>query len=274
VTGARPRASRAGLLVALFVATGAAGCAGARKQGLEEPPEVVYQEALRQMDRKKYYRVRSMLQETLPRIPPDDRDLLPQVQLTMADAFFLDGGLLNYGEALNAYRCFLTFYPTHERADYAQYMVGMSLFRQVLAPDRDQTLTRNAIAELNKLEALYPFSDYVLDARRVIGTCRNRLAEHERLVGLFYQKRGAWEAAIDRYRNVMAAFPQFDNMNKVLLDLGACLLEIDQRVEAGDLLDRLSREDGEGKLAARGRRLLEEYDRKQAKIERKARGAR
>lgn len=248
------------------------GCAGTYKKGTLEPPEVVYRDALRLMAKGKYYKVRSSLQEVLPRIPPEDVELLPMVQLTLADAFFLDGGLLNYGEALNSYRGFLTFFPTHPRADYAQYMVGMSLFEQILAPDRDQTITKRAIGELNKLEALYPFSDYILESRKAIQTGLDQLAEHERVIGWFYQRRKAWEAAIDRYRNLMAAFPQAGNMNRVLLDLATCLLKIDQRTEAADLLDRLNREDTDGKLAKRGQRRLQQYDEEQAKLRKKMGG--
>jgi len=209
----------------------------------------------------------------MPRIPPEDRDLLPKVQLTLADAFYLDGGLLNYGEALNAYRSFLTFFPSHPRADYAQFMVGMSQFEQVLAPDRDQTLTKKALIELNKVEALFPFSDYVLEARKVMQACRDQLAEHERVVGMFYQRRKAWEAAIDRYRKLMAAFPQASNMNQVLLDLATCLLKIDQRTEAADLLDRLNREDPDGKLAKRGKERLRRYDVEQERLKKKLRSS-
>jgi len=261
------------LSLALVLAS-AAGCASSSKKSISfDPPEVIYRNALRLMAKGKYYKVRASLQDLLPRIPPDDRDLLPKVQLTMADAFYLDGGLLNYGEALNSYRSFLTFFPTHQKADYAQYMVGMSLFEQVLAPDRDQTVTKRAIIELNKLEVLYPFSDYVIEARRTIQLCRDRLAEHERVVGWFYQRRNAWEAAIDRYRNLMAAFPQAANMNKVLLDLATCLLKIDQRTEAADLVERLTREDTEGKLAKRGRQRLKKYDQRQARIQKKLRAS-
>jgi hypothetical protein len=71
----------------------------------------------------------------------------------------------------------------------------------------------------------------------------------------------------------MAAFPQFDNMNQVLLDLATCLLKIDQRTEAADLLDRLTREDAKGKLAKRGQRRLKDYDQKQAKMQKKLRAS-
>lgn len=260
-------------LVAALALSATLGCASTYKKGSLEPPPVIYQDAIRLMAKGKYYKVRASLQEVMPRIPPDDRDLLPKVQLTLADAFYLDGGLLNYGEALNAYRNFLTYFPTHPKADYAQYMVGMSLFAQVLAADRDQTMTKRAMIELSKVEALFPFSDYVLEARRTIQQCRDRLAEHERIVGRFYQRRKAWEAAIDRYRKLMAAFPQAENMNQVLFDLATCLLKIDQRTEAADLLDRLSHEDADGELAKKGQKLLRRYDRKQAELRKKLRAS-
>ena len=47
--------------------------------------------------------------------------------------------------AINEFREFLTFYPTHARADYAQYRLAFAYSEQMLAADRDQTATRDAI---------------------------------------------------------------------------------------------------------------------------------
>src|SRR4029450_9788165 len=102
---------------------------------------------------------------------------LPKVQLAIADAFYQDGGMVNFGEALNSYRNFLTYFPQHECADYVQYMIGMSMFKQVLAPDRDQSMTVKAIDELRKVETLHPKSRYASLARQAIDQCNNRLAE-------------------------------------------------------------------------------------------------
>ncbi len=252
-----------------FAALSTIACGGRQSKTKVPTPEEVYQIAIKKIEKKKYFSARKMLQDSLPRIPPEDRDLMPKVQMAIADAFYLDGGALNYGEALNSYRNFLTFFPAHEKADYAQFMVGMSLFRQVLAPDRDQTLTRRAISELRKVEALFPFSEYVADARRAIQEGHDELAEHERIVGFYYQRRGAWEAAINRYRDTLADYPTSDNTNRVLLDLAFCLLKIRNRIDAADLLERLDREDPEGKLSKRGRKLLASYDRRIAKEQRK-----
>ena len=58
--------------------------------------------------------------------------------------------------ATNEFREFLTFYPTHTRADYAQYKLGMTFFYQMHGPERDQTETREAIKELTVFVERYP----------------------------------------------------------------------------------------------------------------------
>jgi outer membrane protein assembly factor BamD len=229
------------------------------------PPEEVYQLALEKIAKKRYFAARAMLQETLPRIPPEDRELLPKVQLAIADAFYRDGGIVNYGEALNSYRNFITYFPQHEQAVYAQLMIGMSMFRQVLAPDRDQTMTLKAIDELRKVETLHPDSPYAKEARDVIDKCYDRLAEKERLVGRFYQRRKSWPAAIDRYRFVLDRYPRFNNMNRLLLDLGTCLLAVNRREEAQEVIERLAREDASGKLTREAQGRLSEYERRREK---------
>src|SRR5262249_1012660 len=208
---------------------------------------------------------RTMLQELLPRIPPEDRDLLPRVHLALAEAFFKDGGLSNYGEALNAYRNFLTYFPQHEKAAYAQLMVGVSMFRQVLAPDRDQAMTLKAIDELKKVELVYPRSPYVDEARKTIVQCYDRLAEKERLVGRFYQGKKVRPAAVERYRVVPDKYPQYSSMNRLLPDMGRCLLALNRRDEAGDLFTRLAALDRDGKMSQQARYAMAAYDRRREK---------
>ncbi len=260
------------LLILAGVIAGTAGCAARRKAKAPlPPPEQVYRMALKKIEKKRYYTARTMLLELVPRIPPDDRDLLPKVQLTIADSYFKDRGYLNYGEALNSYRTFLTYYPKHEEADRAQFMVGMSLFQQALSPDRDQAGTLKAIEEFRKVETNYPASQYVLQARRKMEECRDRLAEHERLVGWFYQKRKAWLAAIDRYRAILDHYPSFSRTNRVLFDLGRCLLAVGNRTDAEEMFARILQGNPNDPLASKAKKLLANYDRERKKGARKDR---
>jgi outer membrane protein assembly factor BamD len=229
------------------------------------PPEEVYTEALRKIEKKRYFGARAMLQELLPRIPPEDRDLLPRVQLAIADAFFKDGGLTNYGESLNAYRNFLTYFPQHAQAAYAQLMVGESLYRQVTAPDRDQTTTYKAIDELRKVQTGWPGTPEAAEAQQVTELCNNRLAEKERLVGYYYQRRKIWLAALDRYKKVTEQYPRYTGMSQLLLDLGKVYLAINQREQAQDAFTRLAARDGSAKLVRESSAALKSFDHRREK---------
>jgi len=268
------RRARRALLCAGLTLTllGGAACAAKHKsQKPTLPPQQVYEMAQEKIAHKRYFAARTLLQEALPRVPPDDRDLLPKIQLAIAEAFYKDGGQLNYGEALNGYRTFLTYYPNHEEAARAQYMVGMSLFQQALSPDRDQSLTLQAIQEFEKVSAAYPTSPYVEQSREKIAECNDRLAEHERFVGRFYQKRKRYNAAIDRYRVILDRYPQYRQTGQVLLDIGTCLLAVGNRPEAEEFFGRLFQDDPNGNLSARAKALLSDYDRSQQKEARKER---
>jgi outer membrane assembly lipoprotein YfiO len=253
-----------GLVLAAALASPGAAKDKSKKKALL-PPEEAYAEAMHKMEKKKYFSARTMLQELLPRIPPEDRDLLPRVQLSLADAFYKDGGLANYGEALNAYRNFLTYFPQSDQASYAQLMVGKSLFEQVSAPDRDQATTVKAIEELRKVETAWPNSPHATEAREVMEECNNRLAEKERLVGAFYQKRKQWLAALDRYKVVTETYPRYDNMSRLLLDLGRCQLAINKRDDAQETFSRLAALDGSEKLVKQADLAMRQYDKRREK---------
>jgi len=259
-----PRPLAAAGLALLLVSV--AACAGKHKKSEPQlPPQQQYDLAMQRIAKKHYFTGRTLLQELMPRVPPDDREILPKIQLGIADAFFKDGGQLNYGEALNSYRSFLTYYPNHEEAARAQFMVGMSLFQQALSPDRDQALTLQAIAEFEKVGTVYPASPFVAKAKQKVVDCRNRLAEHERVVARFYQKRKKYNAAIDRYRGLLDRYPQYDHTDQVLFDIGSCLVRVGNRPEAEEFFTRLYQDHPDSKLSAKAKAILADFDRAQKK---------
>ncbi len=243
----------------LLLLAGTLGCHH-KTPGLTEPIDQVYQMALQKMEKKKYYSARTMLQSLQARIPQDDRELLPRVQLKLADAFYLEGGILSLGEALNAYRNFLTYYPQREEAAYAQFQVGMSLYGQVLAPDRDQSLTHKAIAEFEKVERLYPDSPYVAKARDQILSCRDKLAAHEFVIGKFYYRRKDFPGAADRFRVILDKYPQYPDTEETLYLLADCLVATANPDEARLYLSRLVAEYPDGKHAREAQARLKELE--------------
>ena len=83
---------------------------------------------------REYFRrlVDSYPQSTLPRRTPSSASATPTSARTAVESLIL---------AANEFREFLTFFPTHPRADYAQYRLAIAQFKQMLEPERDQTAT-------------------------------------------------------------------------------------------------------------------------------------
>ena len=71
----------------------------------------------------------------------------PDAKLAIGDTYILENTVESKILAINEFTEFLSFFPTHRRADYAQLRIGYAHFRQMLAPQRDQTETREAIHE-------------------------------------------------------------------------------------------------------------------------------
>jgi outer membrane protein assembly factor BamD len=164
----------------------------------------------------------------------------PAARLGLADAYFQEGGRANRILAVAAYQEFLTLYPSHPRADYAQFMVGESNFSQRHGPDRDQTPVQEALQDYNRLLDFYPNSPYLESARARIQECRQSLARSEFLVGYFYQRtRRVPRAAVNRYQRVLEKYPDYEGIDEVLYRLGEVLVDAERHAEALPYLNRL-----------------------------------
>lgn len=118
----------------------------------------------------------------------------------------------NFDDAIQASRRFLTLYPTHEDASYAQYIIGISYFSQMPVITRDQRDTRLAIQNFNELLERYPESIYVDDAKNKRRIALDQLAGKEMQVGRYYLERREYAAALSRFRRV---FENFSNTRHV-----------------------------------------------------------
>lgn len=162
--------------------------------------------------------------------------------LLAADAYYLAGSMDNYVRAEARYRDFQTRFPTSERAAYVQYQIAMSLIQRMKKPDRDQSVTRDALEELQNLVELYPTSEYVEPAREEIRVVRDNLAEHELLVGRFYMRYGNFNGAIERLEYTLENYPEFDEADRVLFYLGMTHRKAKQYEKAQEAFDRLRSE--------------------------------
>jgi len=252
------RPSRYALAVALVVLLGATADGFAKKdKWADVPDEEIYQRAMAQLDKNKHFKARSMLEKLVKRgdLPPD---LAPLVQVALADTYFGNKGVLNLTEAMSRYSNFLIFYPTHAKADYAQYRLALCHFMQVYAPDRDQSETFVALEEFRKVQRQHPDSPYVDLAMEKILEGSNVLAEHEYRVGAFYYNRNAYLGAIDRFLNILDKYPRYPEKDRLYYFLGDALTRTARSEEGQIYLRKLLETYPKSKFSPKASLLLRE----------------
>ena len=178
-------------------------------------------------------------------------------RLAVGETYVKEGGSTNDLLAVGAYREFLTLYPSHPRSDFAQFQVAEAYFRRRNGPDRDQTDTREAVAEFQRLLDLYPDSAQAEPARARILEARQNLARSEFLAGYFYQRtRELCRASIARYEVILKEYPDYRALDEVLFRLAECLQTGGRGPEALPHLARLLEEYPNSQWAAPARQLM------------------
>ncbi len=242
-----------------LAALAAGGCASGGQADLatlaSNSDQLIWEAGQKAAEKKRWESARQHFRRIIDGFPQSR--LGPAARLALADAYFNERGMASYILAVSAYREFLTFYPSHEQSAYAQFQVGESFFRQRNPPDRDQTATIQALGEFQRLLELRPDSSHMEAARERVVELRNTLARAEFQVGFFYQRtRKAYRAAITRYEGILTDYPDFTELDLVLLRLAECLSLSSRPAEAAPYAARLLEEYPESPHAEKAQTLL------------------
>ncbi|MEO4000139.1 outer membrane protein assembly factor BamD [Mesorhizobium sp. CAU 1732] len=124
-----------------------------------------------------------------------------------------------YEEAITAGKRYVSLYPTSEDAAYAQYIVGLSYFRQIPDVTRDQKESRRAVEAMQEVVDRWPESEYVEDANAKIRFARDQLAGKEMQIGRYYQERREYIASVKRFRNVVEVYSNTRHVEEALARL-------------------------------------------------------
>jgi len=207
---------------------------------LTMPKEEAYARGEGLVKRKKYQTGRQYLRFVAENYANDP--IGRQAALRLADSFFDEKTQLGYLEAGVRYKDFRNRYPSHPKSDYALFRLSQCSDRQAERPDREQTNTRLAATSYRELIINFPDSPYATESRTRLGVMRNLLAEHEYLVGHFYLKRRAWRAAKGRMDVILAAYPEYAGLDKVLYEAGVLERRMGNGGEARSLWERLQKD--------------------------------
>ena len=144
-----------------------------------------------------------------------------QAQLEIAYAYYKQ----NEAEsAIAAADRFIKQYPNNPHVDYAYYLKGVANFHGGIGllgmqgdpTERDPKAAQDSFAAFKDLVARFPGSKYVPDARLRMQYLSNALAKYEIHVASYYQRRGAYIAAVNRAKDVLTMYPNSPSTHQAL----------------------------------------------------------
>jgi outer membrane protein assembly factor BamD len=142
-----------------------------------------------------------------------------QARKSMVMAAFAQYRQGNYTDAINAAKRYVNLYPSNPDAAYAQYIIGLSYYRQIRDVTQDQKEARRTIEAMDELIQRWPESDYVEDAKTKIRFARDQLAGKEMQIGRYYLERREYIAAIKRFRTVVENYSNTRQVEEALARL-------------------------------------------------------
>ena len=254
----RQMCERSVLLVVVLAAATAVACGNKpldAKPG-EQADKYLFDRGNEEVGKRSWVKARTYYQRLVDGYPQSQ--YRPDAKLGVADTYLGENTTESLVLAVNEYREFLSFYPTHPRADYSQFKIAMSHFGKMRAPERDQTETREAIREFDVFFERHPSSPLAPEVRKNARETRDRLTQASVNVGLFYFKSRHWyPGAIARFREVLAADPEFTGRDTVYFYLAQSLLLSNKKAEAVPYLDRLLKEFPDSPLALEAKKSFD-----------------
>jgi len=253
----------------LILAVAPACSSGPKKPpvGTLEPDKFLWERGTEELNKKHWLTSREYYRQLMDSYPQSQ--YRADAKLGLADSYLGEHSAESTVLAINEYREFLSFYPTHRRAYYAQYKLGMCHFYQMHGPDRDQSETVEAIAELTTFVARYSVvnpndpdaearASVLADGKAKLREARDRLSDSDYRVAYFYLRTQKFPpAAIDRFNTILKNDPEYSRRDAVYFYLAQAYIKIQRPKEALPLLDRLIEEFESSEYLEQAKKLSE-----------------
>ena len=108
--------------------------------------------------------------------------------MLMSAFAYHEGGL--YAESRAAAQRYLDFFPADVDAPYAQFLIALSYYDQIVDIGRDQSNAFEALQEMRDIIERYPDSQYAKSAQMKFELALDHLAGKEMEIGRYYLSRG------------------------------------------------------------------------------------
>jgi outer membrane protein assembly factor BamD len=233
---------RLSALIVLAALAAACASSGPKKPppGSLEPDKFLYERGIENLEKKRWLVAREYFRQLIDSYPQSPHRA--DAKLGLGDTFLGEKSAESYVLAANEFREFLNFYPTHDRAHYAQFQLAMTSFRQMRAAMRDQTETRDAIRELQVYLTRFPDRPLAAEARTKLREAKDRLADWDSGVAQHYFRIKWYPGVIGRLMPLLKSDPEYTRRDGVYYLLGESYVKIQRPAEALPYFDRLVKE--------------------------------
>src|SRR5271165_3266593 len=184
----------------------------------KQPDKELFDKAMIALKKGRFDVARLDLQTMLNTYPESEYRM--RAKLAVGDTWFKEGGTAALTQAEAEYKDFITFFPNAPEAAEAQMKVGDIYYSEMEKPDRDFTNAMNAEREYRNMINMFPDSTLVPRAKQKLRDVQEVLAEREAGIGLYYESRENYNAAIARLETVTDTYPLYSRSDQALLGIG------------------------------------------------------
>jgi outer membrane protein assembly factor BamD len=184
----------------------------------KQPDKELYDKAMAALKKGRFDVARLDLQTLLNTYP--DSEYRMRAKLSVGDTWFKEGGTAALTQAEAEYNDFITFFPDAPEAAEAKMKVGDIYYQQMEKPDRDYTNAQDAEKAYRDMINMFPDSALIPRAKQKLRDVQEVLAERETQIGLYYESRDDYNAAVARLSTVVDTYPLYSKSDEALLAIG------------------------------------------------------
>ncbi len=132
--------------------------------------------------------------------------LLPQSEWAAKSALMVGYCLYSinfYDDAILNLERYTRTYPASENLDYADYLIAISYYEQILDEEKDIEPLLKSKKKIEFFLDKYPNTDYAIDLKFKLELVVSQLAAKEMSIARYYIKNEKWIAAINRLKVVV-----------------------------------------------------------------------
>ena len=137
--------------------------------------------------------------------------ILPQIEFA-AKASLMSSYCLYiinfYDEAIENLERFIKVYPADKNIAYANYLLAISLYEQILDEKKDIVPLLKSKEKIELFLNEYPNSEYALDLKFKLDLINNQLAAKELYIAKYYIQSQKWIPAINRLKVIVEKYSE------------------------------------------------------------------